>query len=64
MAVSVRKYVDCREYPSENDCSLKISGTEDEVLAAARQHAVTSHGHEDSPQLLEMLRAGLREERA
>ncbi|HEX3466330.1 MAG TPA: DUF1059 domain-containing protein [Candidatus Elarobacter sp.] len=64
MAVSVRKYVDCREYPSENDCSLKISGTEDEVLAAARQHAVTSHGHDDSPQLLEMLRSGLREERA
>jgi Protein of unknown function (DUF1059) len=64
MAVSVRKYVDCREYPSENDCSLKISGTEEEVLAAARQHAVSSHGHEDSPQLLEMLRSGLREERA
>jgi Protein of unknown function (DUF1059) len=64
MAVSVRKYVDCREYPSENDCSLKISGTEEEVLAAARQHAVSSHGHEDSPQLLEMLRSGLREDRA
>jgi Protein of unknown function (DUF1059) len=61
--VSVRKYVDCREYPSENDCSLKISGTEEEVLQAAVQHAVASHGHQDGPQLRDMLRSGLREER-
>ena len=60
---SVRKYVDCREYPSENNCSLKISGTEEEVLAAASQHAVASHGHHDGPELREMLRSGLREER-
>ena len=60
---SVRKYVDCREYPSENNCSLKISGTEEEVLAAASQHAVASHGHQDGPELCEMLRSGLREER-
>ncbi|HEY0394157.1 MAG TPA: DUF1059 domain-containing protein [Candidatus Elarobacter sp.] len=64
MAVSVRKSIDCREYPSENNCSLKISGTEEEVLAAARQHAVSSHKHDDSPELLEMLRSGLREDRA
>jgi len=64
MAVSVRKYVDCREFPSENNCSLKISGTEEEVLAAASAHAVTSHGHQDGPELREMLRSGLREERS
>jgi hypothetical protein len=64
VAVSVRKFIDCREYPSENNCSLKISGTEEEVLAAARQHAVSGHRHDDSPELLEMLRSGLREERA
>ena len=63
MAVSVRKYVDCREFPSENNCSLKISGTEEEVLAAAAQHAVSSHGHQDGPELREQLRAGLRDER-
>ena len=64
MAVSVRRYVDCREFPSENNCSLKISGTEEEVLNAAVQHAVSGHGHQETPELREMLRSGLREERA
>jgi len=64
MATSVRKYVDCREFPSENNCSLKISGTEEEVLAAAAHHAAASHGHKDGPELREMLRSGLREERS
>jgi len=64
VATSVRSYIDCREFPSENNCSLKISGTQDEVLAAATQHAVASHGHQDGPELLEMVRSGLREERA
>jgi hypothetical protein len=57
-----RKYVDCREYPSEKNCSLKISGTEDEVLAAATQHAVAAHGHEDSAELREQLRGLLKDE--
>jgi Protein of unknown function (DUF1059) len=64
VAVSVRKYIDCREYPSDNNCSLKISGTEEEVLTAAAQHAVASHGHADSAELRETLRSGLREDRA
>ncbi len=64
MATSVRSYVDCREFPSENNCSLKISGTTDEVLQVATQHAVASHGHQDTPELREMLRSGLREERS
>ena len=64
MATAVRSYIDCREFPSENNCSLKISGTQDEVLAAAAQHAVSSHGHQDTPDLREMLKSGLREERA
>ena len=64
MATAVRSYIDCREFPSENNCSLKISGTPDEVLLAASQHAVSSHGHGDTPELAEMLKSGLREERA
>ena len=40
-----RKYVDCRDYPSVNNCSLKISGSETEVLDAAVAHAVSAHGH-------------------
>ena len=30
-----RKSIDCRDYPSEKGCTLKISGTEQEVLDAA-----------------------------
>jgi hypothetical protein len=62
-ASSVRKFVDCREFPSEKNCSLKISGTESEVISAAAQHAVSAHGHQDGPELREFLRSGLREER-
>ena len=54
---AARKYIDCREFPSDTNCSLRISGSEDEVLAIATQHASVSHGHEDSPELKEKLRA-------
>jgi predicted small metal-binding protein len=57
-----RKYIDCREYPSEKNCSLKISGTEDEVLEIAVQHATSSHGHENNPELREELRRLLKDE--
>lgn len=63
MATAVRTFIDCRDHPSEKNCSLKISGTADEVLETAYEHAVTSHGHERTPELREMLRAGLREEK-
>jgi len=57
-----RKYVDCREMPSESGCDLTISGSEKHVLDAAVIHAVTAHGHEDSPELREQLRGALKEE--
>ena len=57
-----RKSIDCRNYPSENNCSLKISGTEDEILEIAVQHAVASHGHENTPELREQLRSLLQSE--
>lgn len=57
-----RKYIDCREYPSEKNCSLRISGTEDEVMEIAVQHAVASHGHENSEGLREELRRLLKPE--
>ena len=64
MATTVRSYIDCREFPSEKNCSLKISGTPEEVLQAASQHAVSSHGHQAGPELREQLKSALREERA
>lgn len=57
-----RVKADCREYPSENNCSLMISGTEEEVLDAATAHAVASHGHEDTPEFREQLRGILKPE--
>jgi hypothetical protein len=57
-----RKFIDCRTYPSDRNCTLRISGTEDEILEIAAQHAVASHGHEDTPELREQLRSLLQDE--
>src|SRR5437762_1335286 len=56
------KLIDCRDYPSEKNCSLKISGTEDEVLDAAVQHAVSAHRHEETPELREQIRSMLKDD--
>jgi predicted small metal-binding protein len=46
-----RKYIDCRDFPSEMNCSVAISAdTERELLDAAVQHAVAIHGHKDTPE--------------
>lgn len=55
-----RVAVDCREIPSESNCSLYIAGTPDEVLSAATAHAVAWHGHEDGDELREGIRSGLK----
>jgi predicted small metal-binding protein len=54
-----RKMLDCRKVPSETHCTLTIAGTEEEVLDTAAAHAVARHGHEDTPELREMLRSSL-----
>ena len=59
----MRKSIDCRNYPSEKNCTLKISGKEEEVLDAAVQHAVSAHGHENSPELRDQLKSMLKEEK-
>jgi predicted small metal-binding protein len=59
---SNRKSIDCRNYPSDKNCSLKISGTEEEVLDAAVQHAASVHGHENSPELREQIKSMLKDE--
>ncbi|CAG9258188.1 DUF1059 domain-containing protein [Paraburkholderia unamae] len=47
-----RKYIDCREFPSEMHCTVAISADSDsELLEAAVQHAVSVHHHADSPEL-------------
>jgi predicted small metal-binding protein len=55
-ALMGRMFVDCREYPSEMNCTVAISAdTREELVDAAVQHAVAVHGHQDSPQLREEL---------
>jgi len=49
-------FVDCRDYPSEKNCTVAISAdTRKELLEAAVQHAVAVHGHHDSSELREGL---------
>ena len=57
-----RKYVDCRLFPSDSNCSVAISAdTVDELVDAAVQHAVAVHKHQDSPQLRQQIKASVKE---
>ena len=52
-----RRYIDCREYPSESKCTVALSAdSDDELLEAAVQHAVQVHGHSDSADFRQQLR--------
>ena len=52
-----RKYIDCREFPSESKCSVAISAdSENELLEIAMQHATAVHGHKDTPETRSQLR--------
>ena len=60
MANEQRKSIDCRDYPSECACTLRIEGTGEEVLDAAVSHAVAKHGHPDTPELRDEIRGLLK----
>jgi Protein of unknown function (DUF1059) len=62
MATATRKVADCRKFPSENQCSLTIAGTEEEVMKAATEHAVSAHGHQDTPELRAQIHQMLADE--
>ena len=52
-----RKYIDCREFPSDTNCTVAISADSDEeLLQAAVDHAVSVHHHDDTPELRQQLR--------
>lgn len=54
-----RKMFDCRDLPGE--CTLTISGEEDEVTSTQAEHAVSVHGAEDSPALRDQIRTMLKD---
>jgi predicted small metal-binding protein len=57
-----RKYIDCREFPSEMNCSITIAADrEDELIDAAAQHAVAVHKHADTPELRQQLKQIMHE---
>jgi len=57
-----RKYIDCRDFPSEMNCTVTISAdTEKELLEIAVHHAVTTHGHEDTPEFRRELKSAFKE---
>ncbi len=57
-----RKTIDCRSLPSEMNCTVTITGEEDEVLGLAAAHAVATHGHTDDAELRQGLREAMRDE--
>ncbi len=59
-----RKFIDCREFPSESKCSVTIvADNEKELLDVAVQHGVAVHGHEDTPTFRAQLKEAIREGR-
>lgn len=57
-----RKFIDCREIPSDSNCTIAISADSDtELLEAAVQHAVAVHKHQDTPDLREMIKSAMKD---
>jgi len=57
-----RKYIDCRDYPSESKCTITIAAdTERELLDAAVQHAVKVHGHSDTPEFRNQIKQAMKD---
>ena len=53
----MRKSIDCREYPSDINCTVALSAdSAEELLDIAASHAVAAHGHKDTPELRAVLR--------
>lgn len=60
----IRKFIDCRDFPSELKCTVAIfADTEEELLEAAVQHAVAAHGHRDTLELRDKLKKAFKPER-
>ena len=57
-----RKYIDCREFPSDMNCSVAISAdTDKELIEAAVQHAMAVHGQQDTPEFRKEIVGAMRD---
>ena len=62
MEDAMRKSIDCREYPSDINCTVAVSAdSAEELLDLAAAHAVAAHGHTDTAELRAVLREMLRD---
>lgn len=58
----MRKYIDCRDFPSETKCTIAISSnSEQELIDAAVLHAVAVHGHTDTPEFRAQIKTAIHE---
>lgn len=60
--MSDRKVSDCRNLPSEKNCTVTIAGKEEEVIPLAVYHAVHDHGEMDTPKLRQEIIQTLEDE--
>ena len=56
-----RKYIDCRAFPSQMNCTVAMSAdSEEELMEVAVQHAVKVHGHKDTPEFRQQLKKSFK----
>lgn len=57
-----RYFVDCREVPSEMNCTVSIAADDpDELVEAAEQHMVSVHQHDPGSDLQNEIRDTMHE---
>ena len=57
-----RKYIDCRDFPSDIKCTVALSAdTDEELLDAVIQHGCKVHGYKDTPEFREEIRKEFKE---
>ncbi len=60
-AIMARKYIDCRDHPSEVKCTVALSAdSEEELMDAVIQHAKTVHKYQITPEFQDMIRKGMK----
>ena len=58
----LRKYIDCREHPSDIKCSVTLAAdTEDELMEATLQHLTAVHKYQDTREVRETIRKGMKD---
>jgi len=57
-----RMFIDCREVPSEKNCTVAIAADDErELLDAVVQHAVAVHGAKDTPEFRKELKQAIHQ---